>query len=493
MKTLLIILDGFGHRSKKSKNAIANANMQFLNKLIRKYPNSLLKASSENVGLPSNTMGNSEVGHLNIGAGRVVAQECVRINNAIQDKTFFDNKTIQDVFLKARKKGRSVHVLGLLSDASVHAHIDHLIALISLAKKNNTKTFLHIFTDGRDMKPKESTRLIKKLANEVKNAKNVTIATVSGRYYAMDRDKRWKRTKKAYDAIVSGKGIKAKSVITAVESAHKAKQTDEFIIPRVIDGYKGINNNDSVFSFNFRADRARQICYAFEKKDFVQFKCSSKNISLTTMTLYDQKGLVCPVAFPKNKLNNTLAQVLSRKNIKQTHIAETEKYAHVTYFFNGGIENKLKGEKHILIPSKKVATYDLVPAMSTSKITKETIKEIKKNTPFILVNFANPDMVSHTGNYKATRIALDILDKNLEKIVDCAKEYTIIITADHGNCEDMTAKWQTSHTLNKVPLILVSNKKYRLRAGSLCDIAPTILDLEGINKPKDMTGSSLLK
>ncbi|MBI2137394.1 2,3-bisphosphoglycerate-independent phosphoglycerate mutase [Candidatus Woesearchaeota archaeon] len=494
-KLLLVILDGFGHNPKTERNAVKQAKMPYYNSLQGRYPHTLLNASSEHVGLPKNTMGNSEVGHLNIGAGRIVNQHCLRINKSITDKSFYKNKTLKWLFSEAKKRGKNAHVVGLLSSAGVHSHINHLKAIIKFAGDSKTKTHLHLFTDGRDMEPHSSEGLIRAVNKAIKSRK-ISIATISGRYYGMDRDNRWNRTKKAYDAIVYGKGLHAKSATEAIKNAYNRKESDEFIKPTIIDGYPGIGDGDYIFSFNFRADRARQLCWAFTKKGFTKFRCTSKKATLATMTLHDPKRLLCPTAFPEKKLKNTMAETLSRQKIRQLHIAETEKYAHVTYFFNGGREKPFPMEKRILVPSPKISTYDKKPEMSAYEITKAAVKEIKKGKyGFILINYANPDMVGHTGNLEATKKALNHADKCLRKIIKEAVNngYIPAITSDHGNCEDMTEGMSTSHTKNKVQLIIITNKKHKLAKGSLCDVAPTLLKLAHIRTPKEMKGKNLIR
>jgi len=496
-KVLLVVVDGFGYSRSKKNNPINSTTMPFYHSLLKKYPHTLLDASGVAVGLPKNTMGNSEVGHINLGAGRVVHQDCVRINQSISKGAFYKNKTLIEVFSGAKKLAKSVHVLGLLSTSNVHAHIDHLFALIKVAKSREVKTFLHLFTDGRDMDPFSSIGLIEKLNRALKGNKYVSVATVSGRYYGMDRDKRWRRTKLAYDAITSGKGKKFSSLLEAVKSSHALGVSDEFVKPCVIDGYRGVDNHDFVFSFNFRADRARQICYAFEKKGFVKFKCSSKKVTLSTMTLYDPKKLVCPIAFVENRVKNCLAEVLSVNAVRQMHVAESEKYAHVTYFFNGGVEKPFKLEDRVVVPSLKVSTYDKAPLMKCSSITRVTcdaMSDLKKKYGFVLVNFANADMVAHSGNIGATKKALGGIDKSLKKLVDVGlkKGYVVLITSDHGNCERMHKGVSTSHTVSKVPFVGVGLKGKFVSGGSLSNVSPTILKIMGVRKPREMSGKSLV-
>lgn len=494
-KVILVVVDGFGYTRSKKNNPINSSTMPFYHSLLKKYPHTLLNASGVAVGLPKNTMGNSEVGHINLGAGRVVHQDCVRINQSISKGNFFKNKTLVEVFSGAKKVAKSVHVLGLLSISNVHAHIDHLFALIKIAKRMRVKTFLHLFTDGRDMDPFSSIGLIKKLDGVLKGNEYVEVATVSGRYYGMDRDKRWRRTKLAYDAITFGKGKKFSSVLEAVKSSHADGVSDEFVKPCVINGYRGINNHDFVFSFNFRSDRARQICYAFKRKNFVKFKCSSKKVTLSTMTLYDPKQLVCPIAFSENRVKNCLVEVLSNFGVRQFHVAETEKYAHVTYFFNGGVEKKFKLEERVLIPSLKVSTYDKAPLMRCREITKECVKAAHSGKyGFVLVNFANCDMVAHSGDIVATKKALRRVDNSLKKLVKAGLDngFVVLITSDHGNCERMHKGVSTSHTTSKVRLVGVGLSGSLASGGALCNVAPSILKIMGLRKPREMSAKSLV-
>ncbi len=491
---MLIILDGFGYNRSSNDNAVANARMSFYNSLLKKNSHTLLKASSEDVGLPKNTMGNSEVGHLNIGAGRVVLQHGLRINQAIADKSFFKNKTLLSLFKSAKNKGKAVHIAGLLSDAGVHSYISHLLALIKISKSMKVKTYLHLFTDGRDMDPHSSLRLIKKAEKAIGSSKAVRIATIAGRYYGMDRDNRWNRTKKSYDSIINATGLRAPDPSMAIKSAYARGESDEFIMPTAIGNYAGLSNNDYFLFMNFRADRARQLCWAFSKKSFVRFRVSTRKINLATMTLYDKKNLKCPVAFTDEKLKNFLSEVISKLGLRQLHIAETEKYAHVTYFFNGRRERPFPKEDRILVHSPKISTYDKKPEMSAIKITEKAIEGVKKGKyAFIVINYANPDMVGHTGDFDATKKALKSVDECLKSLITSAlrKKYVVALTADHGNCEQMSKGFTTSHTQNKVPFIIMTGTRSKLKCGRLCDIAPTLLKLMGIQKPKEMTGHAL--
>ncbi|OIO61513.1 2,3-bisphosphoglycerate-independent phosphoglycerate mutase [Candidatus Woesearchaeota archaeon CG_4_10_14_0_2_um_filter_33_10] len=493
---VLIIMDGWGIRREKKGNAILNARTPNYDFLMKNYPHSTLFPYGKYVGLPDGFIGNSEVGHLNIGAGRIVYQELTRISKAIKNKSFFKNMVLLNVLDNVKKNKSCLHLIGLLSDAGVHSHINHLFALLNMAKSNGIKNvYVHVITDGRDTLPGSAKKYIKSLEKELSRLRIGKIATVIGRYYAMDRNKSWARLKKAYDTIAYGNGLKSCSALEAFDNALKKGETDEFISPTAIAGYNGINKNDSMIFFNFRSDRAREICHAFTDKKFKFFKIKSK-FNLMCMCEYDKK-IKAPVAFPPPKIKNNLGQVLSKNGLRQLRIAETEKYAHVTFFFNSGIEKPNSKEDRIIIPSPKVATYDLKPEMSAYKVRNECIKKIKsKKYNVIIINFANPDMVGHTGIIDAAVKAVEITDDCVGDVIREIQKLkgTVLITADHGNCEEMIGKRKTSHTTNKVPFILVSGqkKKIRLRNGILADIAPTMLDILKIKKPKEMTGKSLI-
>jgi 2,3-bisphosphoglycerate-independent phosphoglycerate mutase len=501
---VLIVLDGWGISSTPESDAQAKANIPFYKGLLKKYPNSALECSGEAVGLPEGTMGNSEVGHLNLGAGRVVYQDYARINKAIKDGEFMKNSALVDAMDGAVRNNGAVHFLGLLSDGGVHSHINHLFALIDLAVSRKVeKIFIHAFMDGRDTSPDSGIRYIKDLEAFLKDIPSAKIATVTGRYWVMDRDKRWERVEQAYKGLVYGEGKRVRSATEAVENSYEAGEMDEFIKPSVI--YKGnepvgnIGDGDSVVFFNFRADRAREISAALAVREFEGFareRVPELN-SYVTMTMYDE-GFDFPVAFPPLRLTNIMGEILSGQGLKQLRIAETEKYAHVTYFFNGGEEDPFPGEDRCLIPSpKEVATYDLKPEMSAFKVTDEVLERIDQNRyDFILLNFANPDMVGHTGIMDAAIKACETVDACLQKIVGKVQSLggLVIITADHGNCDQMQegAGPHTAHTLNPVPFILLS-EDYKLKDhGKLADVAPTVLELMGINQPAEMTGESLI-
>ena len=508
---ILIILDGFGLNERRQGNAIAPS-IKNLDNLMKNYPFIKLKASGEAVGLPSGLMGNSEVGHLNLGAGRIVYQDICRINKSIETGEFFKNPVLLKAIFKAKnnKKEKKLHLIGLLSDGGVHSHINHLYALLELANRHNLdRVYIHAILDGRDTPPKSADQYIMQLEEWIKKhimfSPSPSIASIMGRYYAMDRDKRWHRTKKAYDALTKGIGESANTALEAINNAYERGETDEFVLPTVIISKNKpiatIENKDSVIFFNFRPDRARQITRAFVDKDFNSFEREEFiNPYFVCMTQYDE-NLPAPVAYHVEYVKNTLGEVLSKNNLKQLRIAETEKYAHVTFFFNGGKEKRSKGEDWCLIPSpKKVATYDLKPEMSAYEVTDKVLEKINKYDVIIL-NYANCDMVGHTGKYEAAVKAVKTVDECVGRIVQQVQKMNgiAIITADHGNADQMiyyeSRRPHTAHTTNPVPFILVSNKQKKIKlrnSGILADVAPTILDLLGIDKPMDMTGESLL-
>ncbi len=489
---VLVILDGFGLAHASKKNAISLAKTPTFDLLIKDYPHTTLEASGEGVGLPPGQMGGSEVGHMNIGAGRIVHQEYMTINKSIENKSFYKNPA----FVKAMKTTGNVHLIGLLSDGGVHSHIDHLFALIDMAKKVRTNVFVHAFLDGRDTPPKSAKKYIKQLEKKLKGIGQ--IATLSGRFFAMDRDNRWKRTKKAYDAITTGQGFYYKNAITALKQAYKKNETDEFVTPVIVGrNFHGINEKDTIIFFNFRPDRARQLTRALTENNFDEFKRKKLTTDnyFVTMTEYDKTLKHPHVAFHSKQITNTLGEWLSKKGLKQLRVAETEKYAHVTYYFNSGREKEFRAEKYYLIPSPKVKTYDLKPEMSAYEITKTVIKEMCKYD-FIVINYANPDMVGHTGIIDAAVKAIETVDGCIAEILRTAEKCDAItlITADHGNCECMKSREglpETFHTINEVPFIIVG-QKVKLDKGCLANIAPTILDLMNIPKPKEMTAKSLI-
>ncbi|MBQ9024274.1 MAG: 2,3-bisphosphoglycerate-independent phosphoglycerate mutase [Bacilli bacterium] len=482
-KILLCILDGVGISNKKEGNALINSNTPNLDNIISKYPNKNINASGNYVGLPDGQMGNSEVGHLTIGAGRIIYQSLELINKAIKDESFYNNESLINAINHAKKNNSKLHILGLLSDGGVHSHINHVKAVLKLCKKENfNNVYFHIFTDGRDTFYENSIKYIEELEKEIKKYNIGKISTISGRYYAMDRDKRYDRIKKAYDAMVYSEGIVIHDYKKYINDSYKNNITDEYIVPAILNKEGNISNNDSIIWCNFRPDRSIEILDELTNKDL-------KNIYLTTM-MYVSDNIKSDIAFKKEDIKNTLGIYLSKLNKKQLRIAETEKYAHVTYFFDGGKDIELKNEKRILIPSKKVPTYDMKPEMSAPEITKELIKEMDNNYDFILLNFANGDMVGHTGNYKSTIKAVEVVDEMLGKIKNRCDEldYTLIITADHGNCENMIDDNNvvTSHTSNKVPFIVCKEKIDIKNIDKLSDIAPFILNYMNLDIPEEM-------
>lgn len=499
-KALLIILDGLGLGQDSDSNAFKVADTPVLDNLMKEYPNTKLYASGEEVGLPKGQIGNSEVGHLNIGAGRIVYQDLTRINKDIETEDFFENQAINEAIDSAKEKGKNLHLIGLVSKGGVHSSFEHLKALIKLAKKKNFENlYIHAFLDGRDVLPKSAYDDIEELELILKENTG-TLSTIIGRYYAMDRDKRWERVERAYDAMVNRVGLKENS-LQAIKSYYDQGINDEFMEPIICSG-KGIEEGDSVVFFNFRADRARQLTRAFIEKDFNEFpniKAKDLNLNFVTMTEYDANFENLQIAYGQEELKNTLGEYISSKGIKQLRIAETEKYAHVTFFFNGGKEKPFNNEDRLLINSPKVATYDLKPEMSAYEVTDELVDKIEKDTyGLIIANYANPDMVGHTGVVDAAVKAVETVDKCLEKVIKAARDnnYNIIITADHGNCEQMKELGKdtpyTAHTTNQVPLILIG-KDVELEEGILADIAPTILDLMGLEKPEEMTENSIIR
>lgn len=502
-KLALIILDGWGKGDHSKADAIFNAKTPFIDSLLKKYPNSELKTSGKDVGLPAGQMGNSEVGHLNIGAGRVVYQDLVRINKAIEDGSFAKNKTLNQALAYAVENNRALHLMGLVSDGGVHSSQEHLHALCEIAGKKGVKSiFIHVFTDGRDTDPKSGLGFVENLEKICKKT-GAKIATVVGRYYAMDRDKRWERIRWAYDLMVRGKGRPAHSAAEGIIRSYKEGDTDEFIKPVLIINEKfepvgQINTGDVVICFNFRTDRCREITLALTQRDFPEQEMEKMNLYYVTMTRYDDTFKNVHVIFEKDNLNNTLGEILSKAGKTQLRIAETEKYPHVTFFFSGGREEPFEGESRKMIPSPKVATYDKKPEMSALEVTKATIKEIEKNAPdFICLNFANPDMVGHTGVYKAIVKAVETVDACTKKVVEAGlkKNYSFLIIADHGNADyaiNADGTPNTAHTTNPVPCIVISKGIKKAKNGRLADIAPTILKLMELKKPKEMTGKELV-
>ncbi|MFL0249731.1 2,3-bisphosphoglycerate-independent phosphoglycerate mutase [Clostridium neuense] len=503
---MLMILDGFGLTDKTEGNAVAAAYKPNFDKCFNNYPHTHLGASGLSVGLPDGQMGNSEVGHLNIGAGRVVYQSLTKITKAIQDGDFAENTALNKAVDNALKNDSTLHLMGLLSPGGVHSHIDHLKGLLDLAnEKGVKKVFVHAFLDGRDVPPSSAKEYIEDIENYMAEIGVGKIATVSGRYYAMDRDKRWERVQLAYNAIVLGKGETADSALDALNKSYHDNKTDEFVLPTVVmkDGkpLAEVKNNDSVIFFNFRPDRAREITRAINDKEFDGFKRETLKLQFVTMTEYDSTLEGVDVAFGPEVLTNTFGEYISQKGLNQLRIAETEKYAHVTFFFNGGVEEPNKNEDRALIPSPKVATYDLQPEMSAYLVTDELLKRLDEDKyDAVILNFANPDMVGHTGVFEAAKKAVEAVDECLGKIVNKVLELdgTVFITADHGNSEQMIeysdGKPMTAHTTNPVPFVYVSNHSKEMREdGVLADIAPTMLQELGLEKPNEMTGKTLVK
>ena len=502
-KLILLILDGWGYGNKDSADAAYIANTPFFDSMLQTYPNSKLAASGEAVGLPDGQMGNSEVGHMNLGAGRVVYQELGRINKAIKDRSFHQNEVLINAFEYAKKNHKAVHFIGLVSDGGVHAHMNHLKALCDAANENGLKdVFIHAFLDGRDTDPNSGLRFIDDLSRHLKTVTG-KIASLVGRYYAMDRDRRWERVKLAYDVMVNGIGRSGTNAIAEIQKSYDNGITDEFVKPIVmVDAYGNpiakIKEGEVVICFNYRTDRGREITSALSQKDYPDFGMKNLSLYYVTMTTYDENFDHVNVMFTKDDLSQTLGEVLEANHKKQIRIAETEKYPHVTFFFSGGREKKFNLEKRILIPSPKVATYDLQPEMSTAGITAAINEELRVGWPdFVCLNFANPDMVGHTGVFSAVIKAVETADKCAAQVVKTgiANGYSFIILADHGNSEYMInadGSVNTAHTTNLVPCILI-DKDYKIIAdGKLGDIAPTILKIMGLEIPPIMTGKCLV-
>lgn len=502
-KLVLLILDGWGYGKKDNSDAAYAANTPFFDSLLANYPNSKLEASGEAVGLPAGQMGNSEVGHMNLGAGRVVYQELGRINNSITEKYLNTNETLLKAFAYAKQNNKPVHLIGLVSDGGVHAHISHLKALCDIAKENELKdVFIHAFLDGRDTDPNGGLAYIAALDEHLASSAG-KIASLVGRYYAMDRDNRWERVKLAYDVMVSGIGEKFGSPELAIQHSYSQGITDEFVKPIVITDGQGnptatIKEGDVVICFNYRTDRGREITQALCQKDFPEQGMCKLPLYYVTMTTYDESFENVNVIFTKDDLNNTLGEVLEANNKNQIRIAETEKYPHVTFFFSGGREKEFINEKRILVPSPKVATYDLQPEMSAAGITEAIVKELESKWPdFVCLNFANPDMVGHTGVFEAVVKAVETVDSCARKVVETgiANGYSFIILADHGNAEFMLnadGSVNTAHTTNLVPCILIDKDYKAVADGKLGDIGPTVLKIMGLEAPAIMTGNCLV-
>ncbi len=497
----LIIMDGFGESDEIEGNAIASAKTPNIDRLKSSYPFTTIGAAGLDVGLPPGQMGNSEVGHLNLGAGRVVYQDYTRINLAIEDGSFYSNPVLVEAADLAKERGRTLHLMGLLSDGGVHSHNAHLYALLRLAKARGVERLrIHAILDGRDVPPRSALGYFRDLGDEVATIGLGSVATVAGRYYSMDRDRRWERTKLAYRAMTSGEGLKAETPEEAVKAGYDRGEDDEFLKPTVIDPDGLVRDDDSLIFFNFRPDRARQITKAFVDPGFCDFERDKINVHFVCMTLY-QESIRSPVAFPADHLKETLGEVVSGSGLRQLRIAETEKYAHVTFFFNGGREEASPGEDRLLIPSPKVATYDRKPEMSAFEVTDAVVGKIREGVyDLIVLNYANSDMVGHTGIFDAAVKAVEAVDECVGRIVSevLARGGAVLLTADHGNAEQMeneaTGQHHTAHTTNPVPFVLIRDgEKARLREdGILADVAPTVLDLLGLPAPAAMTGRSLI-
>lgn len=500
-KSLLIILDGWGIGDKSKNDVIFSTPTPYWDYLMSTYPHSQLHASGENVGLPDGQMGNSEVGHLNIGAGRIVYQDLVKINRACADNSIMKNPAIVEAFTYAKENGKSVHLMGLTSNGGVHSSLDHLFKLCDIAKEYNIQnTFIHCFMDGRDTDPKSGKGFIEEVTNHCQKTTGV-VASIIGRYYAMDRDKRWERVKLAYDLLVKGEGKKANCMVQAMQESYDEGVTDEFVKPVVNASVDGrIKEGDVVIFFNYRNDRAKELTIVLNQQNFPEEGMSVvPNLKFYSMTPYDASFTTVKVLFDKENVNNTLGEYISSKGLKQLHMAETEKYAHVTFFFNGGRELPYEGEERILVASPKVATYDLKPEMSAYEVKDKLVEAIKQDKfDFIVVNFANGDMVGHTGVYSAIEKAVVAVDECVKEVVETAKShgYESIIIADHGNADkamNEDGSPNTAHTLNPVPCIYVTESKTAtVKEGRLADVAPTILNIMGLEVPSEMTGEVLI-
>ena len=483
-KTVLIITDGIGHNSSCNFNAFCNAKKPTYDYLFSNVPYSLIHTYGEYVGLPDNQMGNSEVGHMTIGSGRVLYQDLVKIHLAIKNDSLKDNVIVKNTI----EKSNDIHLIGLASDGGVHSHIDHIIALAKIAQNKNKKVWLHLITDGRDVAPDCAKIYIEKVINICNE--NIKIATIGGRYYGMDRDNRWDRVELAYNAISNATPKTKDNILDFIDNSYKNEIFDEFLIPTALDGYDGIKDGDGVIFCNFRSDRARELSSVFAKNDFKEFEKKTLNVQIASMTQYD-KSIPIPVIFEKDNPTNTLAQVISDAGLSQLHTAETEKYAHVTFFFNGGVEEPFLNETRVLIPSPNVATYDLQPQMSAPKVGEAVRTAMKNQTDFIVVNFANGDMVGHTGVYEAAIKAVEAVDYELGLILEEAKKenYNIVLTSDHGNCEmmkDENGNTLTNHTVGDVYCFVIAPNITKVKEGSLNNIAPTVLKLMGLDIPKEM-------
>lgn len=497
--TILIILDGFGVNPSKINNAVAEADTPRLDEYFSLYPHTVLDACGNAVGLPEGQMGNSEVGHMTLGCGSIIRQDLVRIDDAIENGEFYTNSALCSALDGAKKAGRPMHLLGLVSDGGVHSHTNHLLALIEMCKRNEVKPVVHMITDGRDTAPRSAHQYVDRITGPLEEAGG-QIATVCGRYYAMDRDNRWDRVKVAWDVLVNGVGRTAKTAEEAIDVAYEDDEGDEFVQPTMIDGADLIQEDDNVIFFNFRNDRPRQLTAALTQSTFDHFdRGEFESAAVTCLTEYDPQ-LLLPIGFAPERPMVTLSQIISQAGIKQFHCSETEKYAHVTFFFNGGREEVFAGEDRVMVPSPDVSTYDLKPEMSALEVADEVIQAIRsQDYGFIVVNFPNGDMVGHTAKREAVIAAVEALDREVGRVLDVANEenFSVILTADHGNCDEMVdpVTWEphTQHTLYPVPCVIMDEISWHLRTGAgLSNIAPTVLEMMGLQQPQGMTGKSLL-
>ncbi|WP_455366798.1 2,3-bisphosphoglycerate-independent phosphoglycerate mutase [Kaarinaea lacus] len=497
---LLVILDGFGINPNPEHNGVVQANTPHLDEYFTRYPSTALEASGHAVGLPDGQMGNSEVGHLTLGCGQVIRQDLVSIDDAIENGSFYDNTVLLDTINKAKSNGKPAHLIGLVSDGGVHSHINHLLALIKMCQRHGVKPLVHMITDGRDTPPKSAKLYLAELEAALDKAQG-RIVSVMGRYYAMDRDRRWDRTEKAWRALALGQAeVTADSAEQAIDNAYQNDFSDEFIPPTLLSGECGIGQGDAVIFFNFRKDRARQLTSALSGNDFSEFpREDCAPVSVTCMTEYDEYFHL-PYAFCQDRPKVTLAEIISQQGLNQFHCAETEKYAHVTYFFNGRVGEAYPNEDRVIVPSPKVATYDEAPAMSAREISDEVITAIEaEKYSFIVVNYANGDMVGHTGKPEAIIQSIEALDREVGRLLDCAVEYeySVILTADHGNCEEMvdvsSGAPHTQHTVYPVPCLVIDKNRWQLASGAgLSSVAPTVLQLMGIDQPDTIPAHSLL-
>jgi 2,3-bisphosphoglycerate-independent phosphoglycerate mutase len=486
-KAVLVITDGIGYSAKTENNAFFNAQKPTYDKLFKEVPHSLIDTFGLSVGLPEGQMGNSEVGHMSIGSGRVLYQDLVKISLALSENTLESNEEFQNLLNASNR----LHLIGLMSDGGVHSHIDHFMGIADIAAKNGKKVFLHLITDGRDVSPTSAQKYIKQVEEHVNE--NVQIATISGRFYTMDRDNRWERIKRGYDAIVNAEPKTDFDPASYIGHSYSLGETDEFVEPTAFEGYDGFENGDSVLTINFRSDRMREIVTAIGDKDFNEFDKKNIEINLATITEYD-KSFDYPVLFRKESPKNTLAEVISKNGLRQLHTAETEKYAHVTFFLNGGIDEPYTNETRVLIPSPQVKTYDMKPEMSAHEVGDAVVKAMDDDYDFIVVNFANGDMVGHTGDFEAAKKAVSAVDAELGRIVEKAKEndYALVLTSDHGNCEEMKddeGNVLTNHTVGKVWCFVMADGVSEVKSGGLNNIAPTVLKLMNIEIPSEMDNS----